>query len=129
MKTKRIDIPKPPSRSSRIHSLIQEGTEVSYIWFFNEAGRRSIETLYDTAKSLQATYGLSRSTAYRLINKQRKRYWIIDYTDPDEPACMFGVPVEVGRSYTPLKAGNPNFTNGIYQQSIAHRRARHHHRG
>ena len=122
MKTSKISIPRPPYCGKHTHSLIQEGVGVCYAWYFDEAGRKSIETLYETARSLQTTHGWKRATAYRFIAKHPKRYWIIDYTDPKEPSCVCGIPREAIKDYTPSGAGNPNFTNGIYQQEIARKR-------
>lgn len=124
MRKNRNNIPKPPCGTSRMYSFIQEGIDVGMIWLLDERGRGAIETQYVNASRIMDSTGVSRATAYRIIAKQRKRYWLIDYTKPEEPSCCMVIPVAVIEGYTPSQAGNPNFTSGIYQQNLA-RRLRH----
>lgn len=118
----RIKIPKPPEHHFSTNALVQEGLDVTHIWVFNQAGRAAIETQYKTAAGIQAATGCSRASAYRLIARTDKRYWIFDLTDPDNPTVWSCLPVSIVQEYTPYPVGNPNFANGIYQQQIARRR-------
>ncbi|MBQ2928670.1 MAG: hypothetical protein IJD99_00470 [Clostridia bacterium] len=117
----RISIPQPPHHGGKAHSLIQEGIHVAYIWVFSDRGLGTIETQYANARQIMKRLGVSRATAYRIIKRQHKRYWLCDMRPTERERCYSVLPVEVLQRINVLPVGNPNFTNGIYQQGIARR--------
>ena len=101
--------------------MVQEGLVVAYIWIFTDKGLATIESHYANAQQIQQALAASRATAYRIISRHAKRYWCCDYRDKDNPRCYSVLPWEQVHQATVLPIGNPNFSNGIYQQSLARR--------
>ena len=99
----------------------KHGTRVSFLWYWTEAARRTIETQYKTPEELVTTLGISRATAYRLIAAQPKRYWCTDLRDEENPRVYAVVPTSVMENYVPRPVGNPNLHSGLYQQALARR--------
>ena len=126
MRKGKHQIPKPPRVSSRMGYIIQEGIEAGLIWLLREDARAAIETLYANASFVQTYVHCSRATAYRIIGRHHKRYWLIDYTDPGSPSCCMVIPIATLKEIELSGRGNPNFRDGMYQQRIALRRTRDH---
>ena len=126
MRKGKHQVPKPPRVSSRMGYIIQEGIEAGMIWLLREDARGAIETLYANASSVQTSTGCSRATAYRIIGRHPKRYWLIDYTDQGSPSCCMVIPTDAIKDIELSGRGNPNFKDGIYQQAIALRRSKGH---
>lgn len=120
----RNSIPQPPYVPASSTMLIQDGMLVSHIWVFSDPGWATIETQYATAQQIAARLGCSRATAYRIIKRHKKRYWLCDLRPNVAEKCISVLPIEALASVQLLPLGNPNFTNGIYQQAIALRRRR-----
>ena len=118
---RKINVPTPPAHAPWVHSLEQLGITVGYIWIFTDQGARTIESQYKNAQQLQELLGISRATAYRLINRHKKRYWCSDVRDAENPRCYMVFPVKALNSITIYPVGNPNFANGVYQQHNARR--------
>lgn len=119
---RKIDIPRVPNHIKGTHSIIREGTSVGYIWILTDQGAATIETQYANAVQIMEALGVSRATAYRIIQRHEKRYWCSDTRDADNPRCYSVIPRKALDDVTVNPLGNPNFCNGIYQQSIARRR-------
>lgn len=117
----RIKPPTPPYCGKGTHHIEHNGMFVCNIWCFDEEGARKIETQYKTAEGIMAVRGVSRATAYRLIKRQAKRYWLTDLRDPDKPTVRSVLPMDIVTNATVNPVGNPNLHNGIYQQGIARR--------
>ena len=83
-----------------------------------------IETQYGSALAIAAITGVSRATAYRIISKHPKAYWVIDCTTEGMQRSWCVLPMEVIKQIEPRRVGNPNFSNGLYQHAIAKNRAR-----
>lgn len=120
----RNSIPQPPYVPASSTMLIQDGILVSHIWLFNEAALPTIATQYATAQQIAERIGCSRATAYRIIKRHKKRYWLIDMRPNEAEKCLSVLPIEALESVQLLPLGNPNFSSGIYQQEIALRRRR-----
>lgn len=120
----RIKIPEPPHHSSNSQCIIQEGLVAGYIWIFTDKGAETIATQYANAEEIQEALQVSRATAYRIIQRQAKRYWCSDVRDAEHPRCYSVIPRKALEAVSVQGIGNPNFTNGIYQQGIARRRGR-----
>lgn len=120
----RIKVPTPPSHGPHVHSMEQNGVTVCHIWIFSDKGASAIETQYKNAAQISAALGVSRATAYRIIQRHGKRYWCADMRDENNPKVYSVLPwAEVSKAQI-HPVGNPNFRDGIYQQHIALRRAR-----
>ena len=119
-----LNLPAPPPTSPRTRILMRDSPLLCYIWLQNPALRATIETQYVNADRIRALKGCARSTAYRIIKRFTKRYWLIDMTDPEAPSCCAVLPVELLKDVEIKPVGNPNFRSGIYQQSIALKRHR-----
>ena len=119
-------IPRPPQTYSPRSMIIQEGLLVSHIWVFDAAALATIETQYATAQQIAERIGCSRATAYRIIKRHAKRYWLCDLRPNESERCVSVLPLDVLNSVQLLPLGNPNFRSGIYQQDIALRRRRVH---
>lgn len=120
----RNSIPRPPYTPPSSTLLIQEGIHVTHIWLLKEAGLASIETLYATAPQIMQRIGCSRATAYRIIKRHHKRYWLCDLRPDVQESCLSVLPLEVLDAVQLLPPGNPHFRDGVYQQDIARRRRR-----
>lgn len=118
---RKITIPTPPYHGKSCHRITQEGLLVGYIWIFTDKGAETIETQYATAKQIQEALGVSRATAYRIIKRHTKRYWLSDCRDTEKPSCYSVIPREALKHITIYPVGNPNFSSGIYQQDLARR--------
>ena len=118
----RIRVPQPPHHNRFSSTMIQEGLLVSHIWVFTDPGMATIETQYATAQQIAALIGCSRATAYRIINRHKKRYWLCDLRPNVPETCVSVLPREALHGVQLLPLGNPNFSNGIYQQEIARKR-------
>ena len=119
---KPIRVPQPPRHGPLTRALVQEGMRVSYIWLLKEAVRATIESQYATAEQIAKIKGVSMATAYRIINRVEKRYWLCDMTDEEHPKVFSVLPMDVVKAVEIKPIGNPNFKNGIYQQTIALKR-------
>lgn len=117
----RIKVPTPPYHTPNTHAEEHIGNAVGYIWIYTDTGAATIETQYKNAEQIQQALGVSRATAYRIIARHPKRYWCSDCRDADKPRCFCVVPTKVMEDYVKQPVGNPNFSNGIYQQTIARR--------
>lgn len=120
----RIKLPTPPSHGSNIHAAEQNGLHVCHIWIFDDKGAAAIATQHGNAEQIARTLGVSRATAYRIMQRHGKRYWCIDLRDEDNPKCCCVLPYSSLSDVTIHPVGNPNFRSGIYQQRIALRRRR-----
>lgn len=118
---RRIKVPTPPSHNSSMHNVIQDGITACHLWAFDDKGLAAIETQYGNCQAIQDQLGVSRATAYRIINRHHKRYWLTDYRDADHPKVYSVLPKSVVEQVTVYPVGNPNFHSGIYQQGIARR--------
>ena len=119
-------IPRPPETYGTRSMIIQDGLVVSHIWVFDAAALATIETHYATAQQIAERIGCSRATAYRIIKRHEKRYWLCDLRPNEAERCVSVLPLDVLDSVQLLPLGNPNFRSGIYQQDIALRRRRVH---
>lgn len=117
-------IPRPPFHHAGSNVLVQEGLLASHIWVFSEAGLATIETQYATAQQIMQRLGCSRATAYRIIKRHKKRYWLCDLRPNEEERCLSVLPLDVLEAVQLLPLGNPHFHDGVYQQEIALRRRR-----
>ena len=119
-------IPRPPFQPRGSNALIQDGLTVAHIWVFSATGLATIETQYATARQIMERLGCSRATAYRIIKRHKKRYWLCDLRPDEEERCLSVLPLEVLDAVQLLPLGNPHFHDGVYQQNIALRRRRSH---
>lgn len=117
----KVKVPNPGYIPRDCDTLEQNGTRVSFIWYFTDKGRGIIETQYNTPAQIQQQLGVSRATAYRLVAAHPKRYWVSDMRDQDNLRCYCVLPAEVVMGIIPRPVGNPNLHNGMYQQSVARR--------
>lgn len=120
----RNSIPRPPFRPKGSNALVQDGLVVAHIWVFSADGLATIETQYATAQQIMQRLGCSRATAYRIIKRHKKRYWLCDLRPDEVERCLSVLPIEVIDAVQLLPPGNPHFTDGVYQQGIALRRRR-----
>ena len=90
----RNSIPRPPYTPPRSTMLIQDGILVAHIWIFNEAAMATIETQYATAQQIAARLGCSRATAYRIIKRHKKRYWLCDLRPNVTEKCISVLPIK-----------------------------------
>ncbi len=121
---RKSSIPQLPIHRHMGSYYIQEGILEGYIWILDDKGARAIETQYANAQQIRDELGVSRATAYRIIAKQKKRYWCSDVRESEKPRCYSVIPREALKHITVLPQGNPNFSSGIYQQRIARKRSR-----
>lgn len=117
----RIKPPTPPRVGKGTHALESNGLHVCHIWAFDPEGARAIETQYRTAEGIMQQRHVSRATAYRLIKRQTKRWWYTDLSTAEKPIVRSVLPADLVASLQINPVGNPNLTNGIYQQGIARR--------
>ena len=117
-------IPRPPQTFHRTSMMIQDGITAAHIWVFSADALATIETQYATAQQIAERIGCSRATAYRIIKRHKKRYWLIDLRPDEAERCLSVLPLKELDAVQLHPAGNPNFHSGIYQQEIALRRRR-----
>lgn len=117
-------VPQPPYIMIGRDTFIQNGARVCHIWVFTPAGLSSIETQYATARQIMQLLGCSRATAYRIIKRHGKRYWLCDLRPTEQESCLSVLPLSVLERIQVQPQGNPHFRNGLYQQDIAKRRRR-----
>ena len=118
------NIPAPPPHTPRTRYLIRDAPKMCLIWVFNEAVRGTIETQFVNAAQIRGLKGCARSTAYRIIKEHTKRYWLIDLSQKGHPEVYAVLPLDVAKKAEIKAVGNPNFSNGLYQQHIAAKRRR-----
>ena len=120
----RIQVPKPPAHHPQALSVVRDSDRVCFIWLLREGARATIETQYKNAAQIRALKDCGKSTAYRIINRHKKRYWLTDLTDEEHPMVYSVLPADVVEKAEIKPVGNPNFASGIYQQHIARKRRR-----
>lgn len=118
MKANRYGIPEPPAHANHHHAFQQNSFSACYIWVFDDEGARIIETQYAQVREVMTEKRCARSTAYRLIAAQGRRYWVSDCRDPQNPRCYTVIPRRVLRGLQVLPVGNPLWHSGHYQRRL-----------
>lgn len=119
----RIGIPKDPlpNRTQKNHAYVIDTKGCRMVWVYDETGWLTTGNQYADSWRVAEYLGCSRSTAYRYMSKL-PRYTLTDLRDPDAPRCTLVIKREAMRQIVIKREGNPNFNNGLYQQSLALRR-------
>lgn len=122
MQKLKYGIPNPPSRAAGHHAFMQDGTQVCYAWIMDEEGARIIENQFVSAQEIKKELSCSQATAYRVISRFKKRYWVADLRDEKKPRCYSALPRRLLASVEIQPVGNPGWRSGIYQQGMRLRR-------
>ncbi len=117
-----VKMPRDPmgGRQHTNHTCIIDSPKARYIWVYTDEGALAIDTQYANAQGVARLTGVSRATAYRIMQRL-PRYWLSDVRDPEAPKCFSVVKRSDLDRVTIYPKGNPNFASGIYQQNLARR--------
>lgn len=115
-------IPQLPTNIINRDCYTIDGERVRYMWILSDRGAEIIGNQFATAQDIMRVKKCSRTTAYRLIASEPKRYWITDTRNPDKPHCLSALPLRLVHKAKVQPVGNPNWRSGIYQQGLRGRR-------
>lgn len=106
--------------SNYVQYMIKETDKEGVVHIFNDRGAAVIANQFATAAEVASTLGVSRSSAYRIMQRMA-RYEVADMRCPDELHCYNVVKRSDLTALQRSSRGNPNFTNPKYQRDLAKR--------
>ena len=106
-------------RRTYLQYIITETNQVALICIYDEKGWQYVHNQFATARDVASLFQVSKSTAYRLM-KQLPRYEVEDYRN-NALRTFSMVKREDLAAMHRLHAGNPNFSDPVYQRNLATR--------